>query len=59
MIPKTRFAVAASAFPVPRSFVANTSGVYAYSTAYMILLKKLYAQFQPNRPLELDAVVEA
>ena len=29
MIPNTRFDVAVKAFPVPRSFVGNISGVYA------------------------------
>jgi hypothetical protein len=32
--------------------------VTAYSTPYMILLVKLYAQFHPSRELELRAVVE-
>lgn len=58
MIPNTLFALAVIAFPVPRSFVANVSGVYAYSTAYMMLLIKLYAQFQPSSAPELSAVVE-
>lgn len=58
MMPKTRFAVAVSAFPVPRSLVANSSGVKAYSTAYMMLEVKLKAQFQPSRLGESVAVVE-
>ncbi|KAI2475349.1 hypothetical protein Ptr902_13196 [Pyrenophora tritici-repentis] len=44
MIPNTRFALAVTAFPVPRSLVAKISGVYAYSTAYMIFDMKLKAQ---------------
>lgn len=59
MIPKTRFAVAVSALPVPRCGVTNVSGVYAYSTAYMTLLVKLYAQFQPSRLALSSAVVLA
>jgi hypothetical protein len=58
MIPKILFAVATIAFPVPRSFVGNNSGVSAYSTPYMTLLQKLYAQFHPRRALEVRAVVE-
>jgi hypothetical protein len=38
-MPKTRFAVAARALPVPRSLVGKTSGVYAYNTAYMTFEK--------------------
>ena len=30
----------------------------AYNTPYMMLLVKLYAQFQPSRELEVRAVVE-
>src|SRR5690242_19114492 len=58
MIPNTRFALAVIALPVPLSLVAKISGVYAYSTAYIMLLMKLYAQFQPSRALESSAVVE-
>lgn len=36
IIPKIRFAVAASPFPVPRFLVWNSSGVIAYKTPYMI-----------------------
>jgi hypothetical protein len=59
MIPKTRFAVAVNAFPVPLSFVGKISGVYAYRTAYIILLKKLNAQFHPSNEADVRAVVEA
>jgi hypothetical protein len=41
MMPKTRFAVAVIAFPVPLSFVGNSSGVMVYKTPYMMLLVKL------------------
>lgn len=41
MMPKMRFAVAVIAFPVPRSFVGNSSGVSAYKTPYIMLLVKL------------------
>lgn len=58
MIPKTRFALATKAFPVPLSFVGNNSGVIAYSTPYITLLVKLYAQFQPRSALDVRAVVE-
>lgn len=58
MMPNTLFALAVIAFPVPRSLVANISGVYAYKTAYMMLLMKLYAQFQPSSAFESSAVVE-
>lgn len=51
-------AAAAKAFPVPRCFVGNISGVYAYRTAYMIFATKLYAQFQPNNEFDVTAVVE-
>lgn len=37
MIPKTLFAVAVNALPVPRSFVGKISGVYAYRTAYLYI----------------------
>jgi len=47
------------AFPVPRSFVGNNSGVIAYKTPYITLLVKLYAQFHPSKELEDRAVVEA
>jgi hypothetical protein len=57
MIPNTRFALAVTAFPVPLSLVTNTSGVYAYRTAYITLLTKLYAQFQPSKAEEECAVV--
>ena len=56
--PQIRFPVAVKAFPVPLSLVGNSSGVMAYSTPYMMLLVKLYAQFHPSRELELRAVVE-
>ena len=59
IIPKIRFALAVNAFPVPLSFVVKISGVYAYKTAYMILLKKLNIQFHPNNAPEVIAVVEA
>jgi hypothetical protein len=59
MIPKILFAVATIAFPVPRSFVGNNSGVSAYRTPYITLLTKLYAQFHPRRALDVRAVVEA
>ena len=59
MIPKIRFADAVRAFPVPRSFVGKSSGVRAYRTPYMMLLVKLYAQFQPSNAFEFLAVVEA
>jgi hypothetical protein len=58
MMPNTLFALAVIAFPVPRSLVAKISGVYAYNTAYMMLLMKLYAQFQPSSAFESSAVVE-
>jgi hypothetical protein len=58
MIPNMRLHVAVSALPVPRCGVGNSSGVKPYSTAYMILLVKLYAQFQPNKPSDVTAVVE-
>ena len=32
--------------------------MYAYKTAYMMLLVKLYAQFQPSKESEVLAVVE-
>lgn len=59
MTPKTRFALAVIAFPVPLSFVGNNSGESAYKTPYITLLVKLYPQFQPRRALEVRAVVEA
>lgn len=59
MIPKMRLHVAVSALPVPRCGVGNSSGVKPYSTAYMTLLVKLKAQFQPSNDSELSAVVEA
>jgi hypothetical protein len=40
MIPKILFAVAVIAFPVPLSFVGNSSGVMAYKTPYITLLVK-------------------
>lgn len=58
MTPQIRFPVAVKELPVPLSLVGNSSGVMAYSTPYMILLVKLYAQFQPSRALEFRAVVE-
>lgn len=58
MMPKMRFADAVIAFPVPLSLVGKISGVYEYSTAYMILLMKLNAQFHPSRASEVSAVVE-
>lgn len=57
IIPNTRFALAVTAFPVPRSLVTNTSGVYAYKTAYITLLTKLYAQFHPSSAEEEWLVV--
>ncbi len=57
IIPKTRFAVAVNAFPVPLSFVGKISGVYAYNTAYMTLLQKLNAQFHPSKAALFKAVV--
>ena len=39
--------------------VRKISGVYAYNTAYMRLLMKLKAQFQPNRAFDVVAVVDA
>lgn len=59
MIPKIRLHVALKAFPVPLCGVGNSSGVKLYSTAYMTLLVKLKAQFQPKRDCEFNAVVEA
>ena len=59
MIPNTRFAVAVSAFPVPRSLVGKISGVYPYSTAYIMLEEKLKAHCHPRRASEVKAVVEA
>jgi hypothetical protein len=59
MIPKMRLQVAVRALPVPLCGVGNSSGVKLYSTAYMTLLVKLKAQFQPRRDCELRAVVEA
>lgn len=59
MTPKILFAVPTIAFPVPRSFVGNNSGVSAYRTPYIMLLTKLYAQFHPRRALDVRAVVEA
>jgi hypothetical protein len=59
MIPNTRLHVALRAFPVPLCGVGNSSGVKLYSTAYMTLLQKLKAQFQPKRDCEFRAVVEA
>ncbi len=56
MIPKMRLHVAARALPVPRCGVGKISGVYPYSTAYMTLLQKLKAQFQPRRAVLLSAV---
>lgn len=41
IIPKMRFAEAQSALPVPLSFVAKISGVYAYSTAYLKRLAEI------------------
>jgi len=35
IMPKTRFPVAVSPFPVPRSFVGNNSGDMAYRTPYI------------------------
>jgi hypothetical protein len=58
MIPNILFEHAVRAFPVPLSFVAKISGVYAYSTAYMTLEEKEYAQFQPRRALEVEARVD-
>jgi hypothetical protein len=58
MIPNTLFAVAVKAFPVPRSFVGNISGVYAYKTAYIMFEKKLNAHCQPRSAAEVFAVVE-
>ena len=59
MIPNTRLQVAVKAFPVPLCGVGNSSGVKPYRTAYMILLLKLKAQFQPRSDLESVAVVDA
>jgi hypothetical protein len=59
MIPNTRFALATMAFPVPLSFVGNSSGESAYRTPYMTLLVKLYPQFHARRLLDVRAVVEA
>jgi hypothetical protein len=59
MIPKTRLQVAVRAFPVPLCGVGNSSGVKPYNTAYMTLLLKLKAQFQPKRDCESSAVVDA
>jgi hypothetical protein len=59
MMPKMRLHVALSAFPVPLCGVGNSSGVKLYRTAYMTLLVKLKAQFQPRRACESRAVVEA
>ena|ERR1700742_3692621 len=59
IIPKTRFAVAVRAFPVPRSFVGKISGVNPYSTAYIILDEKLKAHCQPRRAADVRAVVDA
>lgn len=59
MMPKTRLHVAVRAFPVPLCGVGNSSGVKPYSTAYMTLLVKLKAQFQPSRDRESSAVVDA
>lgn len=59
MIPKIRFALAASALPVPLSLVGKISGVYAYRTAYMMLEKNENAQFHPSRVFEVVAVVVA
>jgi hypothetical protein len=59
IIPKTRLAPATSAFPVPLSFVGNTSGESAYSTPYMMLLMKLYPQFHPRSESDERAVVVA
>jgi len=58
-MPKIRLAEATRALPVPLSLVGNTSGDRAYSTPYIILLTKLYAQFQPKRALDERDVVEA
>lgn len=58
MIPNTLLQVAASALPVPLCGVGNSSGVNPYSTAYMMLLKKLKAHCQPSRDVLLDEVVE-
>jgi hypothetical protein len=57
IIPNTRFALAVTALPVPLCLVSKISGVYAYKTAYITLLTKLYAQFQPNNAEEECAVV--
>ena len=46
-----------TALPVPLSFVGKISGVYEYNTAYMIFDMKLYAQFQPSKDAEFNAVV--
>ena len=59
MTPKIRFAIATIALPVPRERVGKSSGVRAYKTPYMILLTKLYPQFQPSNAAEVLAVVEA
>ena len=59
MIPKTRFAMATSALPVPRSFVGKSSGDSAYNTPYMMLLVKEYAQFHPSNASDVRAVVDA
>ena len=59
MTPKMRFDVAVSALPVPLWGVGNSSGVYPYSTAYMVLLQKLKAQFQPRSCWLVVAVVDA
>jgi hypothetical protein len=59
IMPKIRLALATSALPVPLSLVGNTSGDRAYRTPYIILLTKLYAQFQPRRALDERDVVEA
>lgn len=59
MMPKTRLHVALRAFPVPLCGVGNSSGVKLYNTAYMMLLVKLKAQFQPRRLCESRAVVDA
>ena len=59
MIPKTRLALAQIAFPVPRSFVGNSSGVTAYRTPYMTLLVNVYPAFHPRNALDVRAVVAA